>query len=580
MTRRLFVGAVLLLLLITTDAPAFAQLTRIGDASTLSSDLTTSGPGRCAVAYDANSHLFLVAWVIGRWRPVISRSFSEGWWHPTISVVLEYELSGQFADSSGGPDVRSAFSRRLLYGGDRAGVRLVYSAQFPATSASMLPGQILAVAEPFWGTVHAAAYVPPPGLSYWSDAGAIDVDDVIDMAAAYSPTSREFLFVWQTATSKILALRADVRYLLPRGDAFEVCARDCRGPAVVWNPTTNEFGVSFVHGTPDGSPSFARVTASGVVTPPVEFESASLGKSSTTRAVLDVNTATGNFVVIWNDARSNSDAVLKAEESDAIWGAEIAGDGSVIARGVISTTLRGRPEDADALDISYNPVSDTFLLLGRVSLSQTAGVELNKHGAALSSATLLADPSPVEIACQRVASRSDATGWLVAFWRRIAPSASSPYPQTVYTQAVGTSTTSGGSDWLLGVSCATPDPFEVLGGGQCVNGGWVPLVTAQVVMPPGACTPPDPFLELGGGTCVNGGWLPPGMPPPAPIGCSPPDPFAALGGGTCVNGGWLPPGMTLPPPGSCSMPDPFVALGGGTCVNGGWLPPGMRRGGS
>jgi len=123
------------------------------------------------------------------------------------------------------------------------------------------------------------------------------------------------------------------------------------------------------------------------------------------------------------------------------------------------------------------------------------------------------------------------------------------------------------------------------------------------------CTTPDPFVSLGGGTCVNGGWLPPSIttaPTPAPkstgtgngngtgnakrTGCSTPDPFKSLGGGTCVNGGWLPPNTststptspaptspTPPPPTSgstgCTTPDPFVSLGGGTCSNGGWLPP-------
>jgi hypothetical protein len=28
---------------------------------------------------------------------------------------------------------------------------------------------------------------------------------------------------------------------------------------------------------------------------------------------------------------------------------------------------------------------------------------------------------------------------------------------------------------------------------------------------PTGCTTPDPFVVLGGGTCYNGGWLPPGM---------------------------------------------------------------------
>jgi glucose/arabinose dehydrogenase len=181
-------------------------------------------------------------------------------------------------------------------------------------------------------------------------------------------------------------------------------------------------------------------------------------------------------------------------------------------------------------------------------------------------------------------------------------------------------------------TCSGTDPFTSLGGGTCVDGGWLPPGST----PPGGgsgsgggssgggstgggsgsggCTTPDPFADLGGGTCVDGGWLPPSSPPPGGgsgggsgsggsggggstgggSACTTPDPFATLGGGTCVDGGWLPPGT--PPPGggsgsggsgggsggsgggssppACSPPDPFADLGGGTCVNGGWLPPG------
>src|SRR5690348_17208212 len=30
-----------------------------------------------------------------------------------------------------------------------------------------------------------------------------------------------------------------------------------------------------------------------------------------------------------------------------------------------------------------------------------------------------------------------------------------------------------------------------------------------------SCSTPDPFVAIGGGTCVNGGWLPPGMVAPS-----------------------------------------------------------------
>ncbi len=105
------------------------------------------------------------------------------------------------------------------------------------------------------------------------------------------------------------------------------------------------------------------------------------------------------------------------------------------------------------------------------------------------------------------------------------------------------------------------------------------------------CGTPDPFAVLGGGTCYQGGWRPPGMPLPAPSGsdCSTPDPFVALGGGTCVDGGWLPPGHPGAVIGSSAGPagssTPSANPGGSTtctttqpgpswvCVNGGWVPP-------
>jgi hypothetical protein len=172
-----------------------------------------------------------------------------------------------------------------------------------------------------------------------------------------------------------------------------------------------------------------------------------------------------------------------------------------------------------------------------------------------------------------------------------------------------------------------------LGGGTCVNGGWLPPTyvapppapaptptptpvpsptPAPAPAPSGSCTTPDPFASMGGGTCYNGGWLPPGIPvpgqtvappppgpaptptpspTPAPVPsgvCTTSDPFVSIGGGTSYNGGWLPPGIPTPSPsappapglppvsdGTCSTPDPFESMGGGTCYNGGWLPPGM-----
>ena len=115
--------------------------------------------------------------------------------------------------------------------------------------------------------------------------------------------------------------------------------------------------------------------------------------------------------------------------------------------------------------------------------------------------------------------------------------------------------------------CSTPDPFVALGGGTCVNGGWLPpgmqntsgsiATTSQVTAPASrsgaACTTPDPFATIGGGSCVNGGWLPPGMAPPLNSSTGPPAPSPVSSS-------------------RCTIPDPFLSIGGGTCVNGGWVP--------
>lgn len=138
--------------------------------------------------------------------------------------------------------------------------------------------------------------------------------------------------------------------------------------------------------------------------------------------------------------------------------------------------------------------------------------------------------------------------------------------------------------------CTTPDPFAAMGGGTCYNGGWLPPgmpIPSGTTQPaptptpapapsptpstPQGCFTPDPFAVMGGGTCYNGGWLPPGMavpdgtatsstipaetptePTESPF-CTTLDPFAALGGGTCYNGGWLPPGMAVTVTGTLSV---------------------------
>lgn len=191
------------------------------------------------------------------------------------------------------------------------------------------------------------------------------------------------------------------------------------------------------------------------------------------------------------------------------------------------------------------------------------------------------------------------------------------------TGASSGSSSAGSATTASSGGCTIPDPFVSIGGGHCVNGGWIPgpapstSTTPTTTDPPaastGTCTIPDPFVSIGGGHCVDGGWIPGPAPststttatttvvPPPTVAsassaatCTIPDPFVSIGGGHCVNGGWIPgpapststgtttsggatatsSGTSTTQPGGCTIPDPFTSIGGGICINGGWVPKG------
>jgi hypothetical protein len=156
------------------------------------------------------------------------------------------------------------------------------------------------------------------------------------------------------------------------------------------------------------------------------------------------------------------------------------------------------------LKLFYSQASGTFLLGGHAFSQSLAGVvlELNQHGVAMGSML------PIGDWFFGASGHPTAPEWIVTTRET--------------TRIVGTTAAFGGSNALL-ADCLTSDPFASLGGGRCVNRGWLPpghpLIPAGPAPPPppppppsGACTIPDPFTSLGGGVCVNGGWVPRGHP--------------------------------------------------------------------
>ena len=358
------------------------------------------------------------------------------------------------------------------------------------------------------------------GHNAWLESGA---------AIEYSPTSQRFLVAWKSfAPARIKAALVDNTGTLV-SSVVDLSSGFARDPGVAWNPSTNEFGVSFSgeSGDPNNPLNFSAFAVVPAANPAGfkrnTFNSFMGGMNAITD--LAFNPSTGRYVMTWFELSSG--ALAKIAEFDA--------GGNLVSSGLASSRLGSY----DALSIAYNPVSGTFLLGGiDRSNDATLGLELNRRGFPFNGEnTLSATHRPSYYT--RVASSSLSRTWRLTFTSRLFAGIGS---------AIATGFTSGGG----------PTGAHGAGGGA-------PPPPSSPPPPPTGCTTVQPGA---GWTCVNGGWLPPSSPPPPPSGgCTTISPGP---GWVCVNGGWLPP--TSPTnSGSCSTPWPGT---GWVCVNGGWLPPG------
>jgi hypothetical protein len=400
-------------------------------------------------------------------------------------------------------------------------------------------------------------FTAPPGLT-----GIMKAD------IAYSPTDRVFLVVLGflkiitpsgsalNGPSTLVRLNLDAQPIgetaLSSDPNLNCPSREfsleCNEVSVVWNPTSGEFAAVY---NEVSEKTLARVRGDGTV-----ISRTALGIGPRFGA-LAVNASTGNYLILGAGLGTT--------------GAELDVAGNLVSRGFVTSLLVTDNSEFGFMGLSYLPASATFLLVGQLSGPGEDEVllELNQHGVALPTTLTRVFVGSV------LASHPVAPEWMHVrlTWGG--------------TAIIGTATRFGSSDARLG-GCTKPDPFVTVGGGTCLNGGWVPrLRIASATLPPGGCTTPDPFAVLGGGSCINGGWLPPGMvapiPPPPPQGCVSQMPAADW---VCVHGGWVPPTHPLahpapspaPSPAPCATPDPFTTIGGGICVNGGWVPRGLPLG--
>jgi hypothetical protein len=389
------------------------------------------------------------------------------------------------------------------------------------------------------------------GHSAWLESGP---------ALAYSTTSQRFLVAWKSFPPNV---RVKVTLVDNGGtrvsEVVDVSPEFGRDPGATWNPHTNQFGVSFSGENSSGTAvysGFAVVPAwnpAGFARTTFNF----LSGAMTTITDLDVNTATGNYVMTWFELSSG--ALAKIAEFDP--------NGNIATQGVAS----GRLGSYDALSIAYNPISGTFLL-GGIDRGNDAmlGLELNARGFPFNGEnTLSATHRPSYYT--RVASSTLSRNWSGTFAARgfngigsviVTSFASGGGPPGSFAGGGGgTSEPPPPPPPSTGCSTVQPGP-----GWTCVNGNWFPgSDTGGGGSGDGSCTTVSPGA---GWVCDNGNWQPPTT-TPSSGGCTTVSPGS---GWVCVNGGWLPsgsPGAPLPPSSSC----PSVQPGPGwVCVNGGWVP--------
>jgi hypothetical protein len=227
--------------------------------------------------------------------------------------------------------------------------------------------------------------------------------DVDASAVAYSATSKQFLAVWKTMDGIILARLVGLSGE-PIGNPVQLSAGYCEKPGVAWNPNTNEFGVSFVGESRNGSgdktsvfSAFVKVPASNLAAfSRTTFNALPAQMLEGTSNVV-FNTATNRYLMSWFEISSGFYA--KVAEFDA--------NGNLVAQNVAS----GRIGSYDALSLAFNPISNTSLLVGVDRANDTVlAAELNGSGIRTSPELTISSSAP-PARYTRVASSTTTATW-------------------------------------------------------------------------------------------------------------------------------------------------------------------------
>jgi hypothetical protein len=255
------------------------------------------------------------------------------------------------------------------------------------------------------------------GYAPWNDFGASALD--------YSATSRQFLVAWKTAIDPHMVVRLVDLNGAGVGPVVTISREFARDPSVAWNPSLNEFGVSFSgESAAGGYSAFARMPAGNIAAfTRTEFNFLPGGMTAITE--LAFNPVTQRYIMAWYQLTGY---VTKVAEFD--------GAGNLLTTGLVSSTLGSY----DALGMSYNPISGTFALVSvyrdPANNDPAMVTELNSRGYKFSGDVRIDSPPVLTpIRHPRIVSHTGEKTWLSVLNGKLIQAAS---------QIVVTATSNGG----------------------------------------------------------------------------------------------------------------------------------------
>lgn len=352
-------------------APAAAQISRIGGTVPLLGGQTMRGND---VAHDPVNDVYLV---VGGYGAVYG-VFTDAAGAPVTSV-----FAIKPGDSPFGHFPRVKYSPHVSNGAGGAGGFLVtwHQDDVPG-SINVVHARIVAYPNRLVGSEMALSNMSSDGATKW-EAGA---------AIAYSTTSQRFLVAWQTVSNAIQGRLVGANGSLIGGVIPIANPGGARDPGVAWNGATDEFGISYTGWDCCGAfAGFVRLRAGDA------FLSgrATFGHSGGTYlSDIDVNTATGRFVMAWTNATGTNRA-------------EIDTGSNVLGAGLVSAQMGGY----DSLGLAFNPASGTFLAVGQQQSTEVGAIELGANGTPIGGVVTVTAGASLGSFYPRAAARSNAKQW-------------------------------------------------------------------------------------------------------------------------------------------------------------------------